>query len=163
MKKIVLLLVAAALVFTQVAEAKKRVVRSPGGVSIGNSGLMIDASYDPRLDTFVPGYKVINVAIVNQSFDVIMLDPEKDRWFVKLEGEKKAVQAVYDLRGQDPKVWSALPERARGLVAYPLALPIGAQEVLDIFVPGSIDLQKFNELDVYFKSMDTTFEILVRQ
>lgn len=145
------------------ADAKKNVVRVPGGTYIPQAGIVIDAGYDRRFDGFIPGYKVINVALVNQSFNIISLDPEKDRWSIRLEGKKRPYSAVHDLRGQDPMAWSQIPERAKGLVDYPLVLPIGAREVVDIFVPDSVDAERFNELDVYINSMDTKFEILVRQ
>lgn len=165
MKKIfiVLTLVASVTLIVPNAWSKKNVFRAPGGVGIGQTGLMIDASYDPRLDTFLPGYKVINVALINESFNILYLDPEKDQWSIKLQGEKKPYKAIHDLRSVDPKAWSAIPDRAKGFVTYPLALPIGGREVIDLFVPESVDVANFTELDLYFKSMDATFEILVRQ
>ncbi len=146
------------------AHAKKtQVVRAPGGTSISPLGIAIDASYDPRLDTLAPGYKVINVALVNESFNVVFLNPDKDRWEIKLAGDGKTVTAIHDLRRKDPKAWSAIPERARGLMGYPLALPVGAREVVDIFVPDTVDVAQFNELDVYLRSADMKIEVLVRQ
>ncbi|MFH0800228.1 MAG: hypothetical protein V2A66_08640 [Pseudomonadota bacterium] len=145
------------------AAKKTSTIRATGGMNISNTGLAVDAGYDKRLDGFVPGYKVINVALFNQSLNIIGLDPEKDRWSIKLEGDGKTHPAIHDLRGQDPKAWSQVPEKARTLVAYPLVLAIGAREVVDIFVPESLDLDRFTELDIYLKSMDTKLEILVRQ
>jgi hypothetical protein len=142
---------------------KKEQYRAPGGATINPIGISIEASYDPRLDGFVPGYKVINVAVVNQGFNIIYLDPEKDRWRIKLADEKKAVSAIHDLRGKDPTAWSKIPEKAKELVGYPLVLPIGAREVIDLFVPDSVNVEKFNELDVYLRIMNTEFEIMVRQ
>lgn len=148
---------------SSVAHAKKNVIRAPGGTSFGQFGLLIDASYDSRLDTLVPGYKVINVVIGNESFNIIYLEPEKDRWSIKVRGRKTEVKAINNLRMQDPKAWSQLPERVQDIVGYPLVLPIGARVVFDLFIPSDIDLDKFNELVVFIKFLDTRFEVLVSQ
>jgi len=67
-----------------------KLIRVPGGANIPSAGLAVDASYDPRLDDLVPGYKVINVAVFNQSLNIITLDPSSDRWWVKFaDGKKK--------------------------------------------------------------------------
>jgi hypothetical protein len=145
------------------AHAKKEQYRAAGGANIQSLGLSIDASYDPRLDDFLPGYKVINVALMNQGFNIIYLDPEKDQWKIKLSGKSKAITAIHDLRRQNPEAWHNISEGARDLVAYPLVLPIGARQVIDLFVPASVDVQAFNELEIYLKSRNTRIQILVRQ
>jgi hypothetical protein len=142
---------------------KQNVIRVPGGTNIGGVGLVIDASYDPRLDTLVPGYKVVNAIVINQSFNIISLAPERDVWSVVLAGEKRPIKAIHNLRGQDPKAWSQLPERARQIVAYPLVLPIGGREVIDLFVPSNSDMEKFNELDVELATLGGKIEVLVSE
>lgn len=142
---------------------KKNVIRAPGGINIPQPGLLIDASYDPRLDSFLPGYKIINAVVANQSFDIVGFDPERDKWSIKLAGEKREIPVISDLRGADPKAWAQLPEKVKAMISYPLALPIGGSEVIDLFVPASVDVEKFNELIIYLRSLDTKFEILVRQ
>ena len=76
---------------------------------------------------------------------------------------RTALRFLDDLRGQLPKIWSTLPDRLKQLLSYPLALPIGAREVVDIFVPESVDLSSFTELAITFRSIDTRLEILSRQ
>ena len=142
---------------------RKKVLRVPGGANIAPLGLVMDASYDPRLDNFAPGYKVINVVMFNQSLSIIYLDPERDRWSIKLKGKRRSQKAIHDLRQQDPKAWAAIPERARSLVGYPLAVPVGARQVIDLFVPASLDVERFNELHAYLKSLNTKLEVLVSQ
>lgn len=142
---------------------KKKVIRVSGGANIMLLGLSMDAGYDPRLDNFAPGYKVINVAMINHSLSIIYLDPEHDRWAIKLKGRRRRQEVIHDLRQQDPKAWAAIPEKARNLVGYPLVLPVGARQVIDLFVPELIDVECFTELDVYLKSLNTKFEILVSQ
>jgi hypothetical protein len=142
---------------------KNNVVRAPGGTSITSAGISVDASYDPRFDSLLPGYKVVNVALVNESFNIIGLDPERDEWSIVLEGDKREHKALNNLRSQNPKAWASLPEKVKGLIAYPLVLPIGGKLAIDLFVPDSVDVVRFNELDIYLRSIDTKFEILVRQ
>jgi hypothetical protein len=156
-------LVAAALFLAPSALAKQQVIRAPGGTPLGATGITVDASYDSRLDNLVPGYKVIDVALINQSFQIFYLNPEGDKWKIKLGGDGKLVTAIHDLRRDDPKAFSALPERMKVLLSYPLVLPVGAREVVDIFVPDTVDVSQFNELQVYLKSVNVRLEILVRQ
>ncbi len=156
---------AAAIAFmaTGALAKKTQVFRAAGGTNVAPVGLSIDASYDQRFDGFVPGYKVINVAMINQSFNIIYLDPEKDRWSVKFAGKSKPVIAIHDLRRSDPKAWSELPEKTKNLLAYPLFLPVGARQVIDVFVPDTVDVAAFNEVSIYLKSLDARIEILARQ
>lgn len=149
--------------FASELHAKRQAIRVNGGTAITSAGIAIDGSYDARLDSLVPGYKVVSVILANQSFNIIYLDPEKDKWFVKLAGRASAIPAVNNLRQQDPKAWAQLPDGAKDIIGYPLALPIGAREVFDIFVPAKYDLENFNELHAYIRSMNTKFEILVTQ
>lgn len=146
------------------AYAKKRqVIRVPGGTTIQGFGLTFDASHDKKLDVLVPGYKCINVAVMNQSLNIITLDPEGDEYYIRTAGEKRPIKAISDMRSHEPKLWEDLPDRVKTLIGYPLYLPIAAREVLDIFVPDTVDVTNFNEIDIYIKSLDTRLEILVRQ
>lgn len=166
MRRILLTSIFAAVIFvafTQELHAKKQTIRSNGGTLISSAGIIIDGSYDTRLDFLAPGYKVVSVILINQSFNIIGLDPEKDKWYVKLAGRANAIPAINNLRQQDPKAWAQLPEGAKDIVGYPLVLPIGAREVFDLFIPDKYELENFNELHAYIKSMNTKFEILVTQ
>jgi len=140
--------------------AKMNKVQVNGGVPVPGYGLVIDASYDPRLDNLVPGYKLINVVIANSSFNIISLDPQKDKWSIKVDGKSSSIKALHNLRSQDPKAWSALPPRAKDVVGYPLMLPIGARDVIDLFVPDNLDLEKFTTVEIFLKSMNTKFEVM---
>ncbi|HPW44813.1 MAG TPA: hypothetical protein PKU96_00375 [bacterium] len=140
--------------------AKINKVQVNGGVPIQGYGLVIDASYDPRLDNLVPGYKLINVVIANSSFNIIGLDPQRDKWSIKVDGKSSPIKALHNLRGQDPKAWSALPPRVKDVIGYPLLLPIGARDVIDLFVPETLDLEKFTTVEIFLKSMNTKFEVM---
>lgn len=164
MKRMAMIAVMMLVMAAMPAHAKKRgTIRVPGGTNISGVGLVIDASYDPRLDTLCPGYKVVNVVLINQSFNIFGMNPDKDRWSLQLTGSSKPIKAIHDLRSQDPQAWSMLPEAARARIAYPLVLPIGAHEVIDLFVPAAEDLTQFTELNIDLKSLPTKLEILVRQ
>lgn len=143
--------------------AKKNVISAIGGTPIQQLGIIIDASYDKKLDRLIPGYKVINVALINQSLQIIPMDPEKDAWTIGVSGKSGRIKAIHDLRKDEPKLWAGLSDRAKTLVGYPLVLPVGAQEVVDIFVPSSVDAANFNELSVYFKAINTKIDVTVRQ
>jgi hypothetical protein len=142
---------------------KSKVIEVYGGMVIPGVGLAIDASYDQRLDNFVPGYKVLNVAIVNSSFEIIAMDPARDKWLIEIKGDKRKYEAITDLRNEDPQAWNQIPMRARGIIGYPLALPIGARQVIDLFVPESVKLEQFNKLIVKINSLGVTFKINPRQ
>ncbi len=150
------------LVASQASAKRREVVRIPGGASIPKYGLAIDASYDQRFDTLVPGYKVVQVAIVNNSFNIIAMDPDKDRWTVHTAEGRKHYRAIADLRGEDPRSWQALPEDAQKLVTYPLLLPIGARQVIDLFVPDSAPLDTLRRVDIDIKSLDVKFQVVAR-
>lgn len=158
---ILVLLIAA---FSNFAEAaKKQVIKAPGGTTISGYGLVIDASYDPKLDNFIPGYKMLNVAIVNNSLSIIAMNPKKDEWWIKTKNDNKKYRAIGDLRSEDAIAWNSLSDRARNLVGYPLLLAIGARQVIDLFVPDKVPIEDFSVLIVNIESMSAQFEILARQ
>lgn len=128
------------------ARRKSKVMTVDAGVPLERYGFAVDASYDPRLDNLVPGYRVINVAVVNNSFNIIRLDSTKDEWYVKMRGERKKIEALINLRDSDLEAWDKVPEAAKPLLSYPLAIPIGARLVIDIFVPEKTDLSSLSIL-----------------
>ena len=166
MKKKIMISVLVCLCVAVAAPAlakKKRVVKVMGGTPIPGFNLIIDASYDPEFDTFAPGYRLINVAIMNNSFNIIEMSPDKDLWWIKTKKENKKYKVIADLRGEDAVTWNTLSEKARNLISYPLLLPIGARQVIDLFVPEDIPAAEFREIIIYINSMGTTFEVLARQ
>lgn len=160
---IVLLASLASFFALDVCAKRKKIVKANGGVSVAPYGISIDASYDKRLDTLVPGYKVINAVVVNGSFNVISLDPKRDKWSIRFAGRRGEVPVINNLRSQEPKVWRALPEKVREMIGYPLVVPIGAEQVIDLFVPEKYDVGDFNELRAYIGPFHTRFDILVSQ
>ena len=87
------------LAFAVQADArKKQKVRVVGGAAIPSHGMVIDVDYDPRFDNFIPGYKMVQVAIINNSFNIIPMNPRKDRWTVY--AGKRKFSAFADLLPQ---------------------------------------------------------------
>lgn len=142
---------------------KKRVINTVGGALIPGLGLAIDASYEPKLDNFAAGYKVLNVAIINNSFNIIEMSPQRDGWWIKTKAGDKKYKLVSDLRSEDPNAWRNLPDRAKNLITYPLLLPIGARQVIDLFVPANVPVEDFDKVIVFINSLNTTIEVLARQ
>ncbi len=139
-------------------------VEAYGGVTIPGVGISMEASYDPRLDNLVPGYKVLNVAMLNDSFQIIPLNPEKDQWWIKTStDDKKKYKVIADLRLYDSKAWHTLPEKARKHIGYPVALPIGGRQVIDLFVKEDIPLEDFSEVIIYLSAMNKKIKLLPRQ
>ncbi|MFH1874412.1 MAG: hypothetical protein ABH859_04410 [Pseudomonadota bacterium] len=135
-----------------------------GGMSIPGLGVSIEASYDPRLDNLAPGYKVLNVAMLNDSFRIIPLSPERDKWWIKTsKNEKKKYEVICDLRLYDSKAWHAIPANARKHIGYPLALPIGGRQVVDLFVKEDVPVEDFSEIIIYLSGLEATIKLLPRQ
>lgn len=164
MKKKIVFVVCLILAVGGSADArKKRVIKVMGGMPIPGYSLIIDASYDPKLDDFVPGYKMLNVAIMNNSLSIIEMRPQKDQWWIRTKGGKKKYRVIGDLRSEDAAAWNGVSDRARNLISYPLLLPIGARQVVDLFVPEKVPVKDFDRLVVYIDSLGATFEVTARQ
>ena len=144
------------------AHRPKGVIPVQGGTTIEGYGLAVDASFDPSLDSLVPGYHVVNVALVNSSMNLVFLSPEQDRWFIRTVAGKKR-QAITDLRRANPRAWAHIPERARTLMTYPLVIPIGGRMVLDLFVPDDTPIDSLTEVIVTIDSLGATFAIAINQ
>ena len=164
MKKLVgLFLIAVMAVVAVQAQARpKKPMRVMAGTSIPKYALGVDVSYDPRFDTFVPGYKILQVAFMNNSFNIIPMDPKKDKWVIRTTDGKQKYRAVADLRGKDPRAWNTLPKGAQEKMGYPLMLPIGARQVIDLFVVDSAPLETFTQVDINIHSMDRRLEVMAR-
>jgi hypothetical protein len=160
MKKILLISFLVMVLFVSNTYAKSKMVVVNSSSSIPKTGMTIDASYDAELDGLVKGYKIINVAIKNDSLDIVRLDPELDKWWVvDRKGKKKL--AVVDLRKKDPDIWEKLPERLKKLLGYPLMLPTGGTINIDLLFPDSANLNSFRAIvfgSAYFRQ---TYKIVI--
>ncbi|MFH1653007.1 MAG: hypothetical protein ABIE74_03025 [Pseudomonadota bacterium] len=141
--------------------SSKNVEKVQGGTPIGNMGVIIDSSYDESINREFPGYKVLSVAILNASYNIIPMDPSHDTWSVRIDN--KVYKTVHDLRQSNPELWNSFSESKRNLLSYPLALPIGASFVIDLFVTEDVPLEKYTDLIVYLSGLNKKVEILPRQ
>jgi hypothetical protein len=141
---------------------KRDVVRVQAGTSIPKYALGVDVSYDPRFDRLVPGYKTLQVALVNNSFNIIAMDPKKDKWTVHTSEGKRKYNAIGDLRLKDPRTWKKLPPAVQQKISYPLLLPIGARQVIDLFVADDAPMETFTQLDVKAKGLPAEIQIMAR-
>lgn len=164
MKKLIgLFLIAAVVAVAVQAHARpKKPMRVMAGTSIPKYALGIDVSYDARFDTLVPGYKILQVAFMNNSFNIIPMNPKRDKWVVRTSEGKQKYRAIADLRGGDPRAWNLLPKGAQEKMGYPLMLPVGARHVIDLFVPSSAPLDTFTQVDINIHSMDRRLEVMAR-
>ena len=137
---------------------KKSKVAGQAGQMIPEFGLTFGARYNPELDQLVPGYKIITVAMTNNSVNQLTMDPAKDRWWIRLLHGRK-VKAIGNLRLKDPKKWFQLPEKKRQLMEPPLYIPIGYTQTFDLFVSDKINLGHFRSIAYTNTASRVTFEI----
>lgn len=128
----------------QKAKASAEIVL-PAGTRHPVLGVAFDLSYDPQTDDIIPGYRILNVGITNDAIRVLQLDPLADRWFV-VDRRGSRHGAIVNLRRIDPDVWTALPNRLKQLIEYPLLVNIGETRAIDLLFPGKYELADFKEV-----------------
>ncbi|MBL7684713.1 MAG: hypothetical protein JNK65_01595 [Deltaproteobacteria bacterium] len=128
-------------------------------LNLPNWGITIDASYDPKLDNIVPGYKLITVALTNRSVDLIKFDPTGDQWFIEDSNGKK-LRGIISLRARDPQVWSTLPPKVKDLVEYPAGVQMGFTQTFNLFYPDGTELARFRAISFYSANLKQNFDAL---
>lgn len=129
------------------------------GQTVPNQSFAIDVSYDETLDHLVPGYRIITVAIHNQGYDSFVLSPEQDQWsIVDAKGFRHTCFA--ELHRSDPVVWQGLKTEIRELLAYPLVIPAGISQAIDLFVTDTTDLNRFRSLIFKSASLQRTIKVI---
>lgn len=131
-------------------------IRSQAGTQIPALGLAFDVSYDVATDGVIPAYRVLNIGITNSSLEIVPLDPLADRWWVVDRNGNKH-PAIIGLRRADPDAWAALPVGLKKLIEYPLMVPIGATQPIDLLFPEKVRLNEFRQ--VLFRSAGLGREI----
>ncbi len=131
-------------------------------LNLPNWGIIIDATYDKKLDGVVPGYKVMTVALTNRSYDMIKLDPAGDQWFIEDAWGRKQ-KGIASLRNRDARTWGALPEKVRRLIEYPAGVQMGYTQTFDLFFPQSLELEGFRAISFYSAVMKQNFDALSSQ
>ena len=133
--------------------------KSSAQVNVQKNGILIDATYDSRLDNLIPGYKIVTVALTNQSYDILKLNPLKDRWEV-IDSAGKPRKAINSVRVHDPQTFSQLPDRVQMLIDYPVGVNIGYSETIDLFFPTHVDLRNFRTVSFYSSERDEKFDAM---
>lgn len=148
----VVLLVLGAACFGGASQARRQkpeVIVVPAGTRVPALGLAFDVSYDPATDRVVPGYRILQVGINNNSINVVQLDARVDQWAV-VDRRGRTRVAILSLRQSDPDAWVRLPVRLRQLLQYPLLVSPGITQSVDLLFPNGVILDEFKE--VHFKS-----------
>ena len=117
-------------------------VVSEAGFKIPEWGITIDASYDSRLDDFIPGYKIVHVVLSNNRQDTIVLNPAKDHWVITDDIGKKHT-AYNHIKFFDKKLWQRLRPELKQKLDYPTMIKPGNLTTLDLFFPKELDLFQF--------------------
>lgn len=122
----------------------------PSGTSSPAISIGFEVAYDPRLDNLVPGYKILTMAISNNSLEYLQTDPLADRWWV-VDRNKSKHKAILMLRDVDPDAWAKLAPRLRQMLEYPLLVRIADTSTVDLLFPANVNLAEFRE--VIFRSI----------
>ena len=128
---------------------------------VPNHEITIDTAYDEELDLVAPGYKIIHVAIKNDSMETFFLNPEKDTWIV-LDDEGKRWPASGLLNRTDPEVWQKISPELQEALSYPLAIPGGVSQVIDIFVSQKAPVEQFYGVVFDSSVLKRRFKVLRR-
>lgn len=128
------------------------------GTQIPALAIAFDISYDPKTDGVVPDYSIVNVSITNNSLQVVPLDPMADKWWI-VDRKGKRHAGIISLRRTDPDRWASLPVGLKKLLEYPLMVPIGSTQSIDLLTPAKVNLNELRE--VVFRSVGLDKEIRV--
>ena len=129
---------------------------SQAGVESGESGLRIMATYDAQFDQIFDDYQLLSVTFLNQSPNVVELNPRKDVWtLVTQDGQE--VKAMNSLRYHDLDAWSELSPRAQEIIEYPRVVLRHTTVTFDLVFPKTVDLNQFRRIDFYSHSLGKKF------
>lgn len=134
----------------------------PSGTTTPALSMGFEANYDPKLDSVIPGYKIVTVAVTNASLDYLQMDPLTDQWWVIGRGKSKH-KAILTLRDKDPDAWATLPQRLRQLIEYPLLIRIGESATIDLLLPAGDNLNEYREVVFRSTSLKKTIHIIPRE
>ncbi len=125
-------------------------------LNVPNWGIVIDANYDKKLDSVVPGYKILTVAVTNRYIEVIRLDPLHDRWTIEDAWGRKQ-KAIVSLRISDPNAWGRIPQKIQDLMEYPAGVQMNYSQTFDLFFPNSVNLDRFRGISFYSSALKQEF------
>lgn len=139
--------------------AKKPIVKVPAGANIASVGMAFDVSYDPKTDNIIPGYKILSVAITNNSIDIIQTDRPTDKWIIRdYKGHEHPV--ITNLKEKDPDTYINLAPRLRQLIHYPMLIQVGETRVIDLLVKNNVNLDGFRSVYWRVGASGKEFEVI---
>lgn len=147
---------------SQAQDAAFQDVYVPSGTSAPSLSMGFEVAYDPRLDNVVPGYKILTVAITNNSLEYLQMDPLADKWWV-VDRSKSKHKAILNLRDSNPDTWAKLPPRLRQLLEYPLIVRIAESATIDLLFPSSVRLNEFREVAFRSSSRQKVIHVVPRE
>jgi hypothetical protein len=159
MKKLSVFLICIFLFASCAGRRRPPAVEGKAGASIAGHGFSIDAHYVSKLDSLVPKYKVLSVAIHNTSLSVIPMSSQQDRWYI-VDRQGKKHRGINNLRTADRVAWRKLPRGARDLLDYPEAIPINYTVTFNLFFPKKVNLKNFEEIHFESASGGVSLKIL---
>ena len=119
-------------------------------------GIRIVATYNSEFDRILPDYKLLSVTMVNQSPNLLEMDPMEDVWTIVTQ-EGMEARAINNLRFVDRKAWETLPPRAQEIVEYPRMVLRNTTLTFDLFFPKAVDLNDFRRIDFYSKALQQRY------
>lgn len=137
---------------------KPKIFRVPAGVNIPSLGLAIGVDYDSSTDNIVPGYKILNVAIANNSINILQLNAENDEWQV-VDFKKHRHNAINSLKDKDPDTYIRLPQKLRKLIDYPTMVQVGETKQIDLLFKDNVNLDAFRLVRYTSASTKRSIEI----
>jgi hypothetical protein len=141
---------------------KEEKLRVPAGSNVPSLGIALDASYDPLTDEIVQGYKILSIALTNNSINIMQLDKANDRWFV-VDVKGKKHKAVTDIKNVDPNLFLSLQPKLRQLLEYPIMIQVGETAVIDLLFKKNVELEGFKLVGFSNDVSKMEFEIISQE
>lgn len=134
-------------------------IQSEAGLKIPKWGIVIDAYYMPKLDSMIPGYRVLNILIQNNNPEDILLHPKHDKWVITDHlGEQH--KALNHIKYFNAKLWDKMSPRAKNLLDYPHKIHPGEVVTIDVYFKDNVELRNFREIAWHSDFFDKEFNIM---
>ena len=139
--------------FVMVFGCKPKEVVRETGIRDDVRGLVIVASFNSRHDALINGYRILNVAVVNNSPKALKMDPAKDVWLI-FDSQGRSYQGTNSLDSVDPKAWFSIPYEAQAVLEYPNLVFVNQTVSFGLFFRRGVDLNNFQRISFYSSSLD---------
>jgi len=135
---------------------KNQIKGGKAAIESTSLGIRIVATYDSRFDRLFTDYNLLSITLINQSPNLLELDPHEDAWTITTKDGMEA-KAINNLRFIDRRAWESLSPRAQEIVEYPRIILRNTTITFDLFFPEAVDLSDFRRIDFYSKSLAQRF------